>query len=112
MARQTFITLIDDITGDEGAETVAFSFQGQSYEIDLSTKNAQAFAKDMSKYIEHARKTGRATGTSRSPRGNSANRGYDLEALRDWARENGHALPARGRIRQSVIDAYKAAGGR
>ncbi len=112
MARQTFVKLIDDISGGQADETVQFSYRGQSYEIDLSTKNAQAFHRDMAKYIDHSRKAGRVATATRGSRGSGATRDYDLVALRDWAIENGHPVPSRGRVKQTIIDAYKAAGGR
>ncbi len=111
MARETIVKLFDDISGGDADMTVSFAYRGHSYEIDLSDKNAKAFDRDMEKYISHARKAGRGGGVSSSAR-RSAARDYDLASLRAWAVKNGHQVPARGRIRQSVLDSYKAAGGR
>ena len=45
MARKTRIVLEDDLSGqvlDDGAgETVSFSLDGQTYDIDLSNENAR-----------------------------------------------------------------------
>jgi len=32
-----------------------------------------------------------------------------LQAIRDWARRNGHQVSDRGRIAASVVDAFEAA---
>jgi hypothetical protein len=37
-------------------------------------------------------------------------RDFDMAALRAWARSNNVEVPQRGRIPQSVVDQYKAAG--
>ena len=42
MAKKVTVTLVDDFDGDGPAdETVEFSIDGVSYEIDLSVKNAK-----------------------------------------------------------------------
>ena len=40
MAQRVQVILEDDIDGGSAAETVSFSIDGSSYEIDLSKKNA------------------------------------------------------------------------
>ena len=42
MEQKVTITLVDDLDGSEGAETVSFGLDGTNYEIDLSEKNAAA----------------------------------------------------------------------
>jgi hypothetical protein len=37
---------------------VRFAYEGTEYEIDLSKKNAAAFHKQLTPYLEHARKAG------------------------------------------------------
>ena len=49
MAQKVNIVLIDDIDGSEAIETVSFGLDGTSYEIDLSTKNAEAQNYDFQK---------------------------------------------------------------
>ena len=43
MAQKVQVILVDDIDGGAADETVSFSLDGVSYEIDLSTKNAASF---------------------------------------------------------------------
>ena len=40
MAKETVIKLVDDLDGGVAHETVWFGLDGQTYEIDLSSKNA------------------------------------------------------------------------
>ena len=110
--------LIDDLDGSGAAETVLFSLDGTSYEIDLSKKNAAAFRKTFDRYLKAARRQGGRNSTPR-PRatkaaGNGAKpkREFNLAQLREWAGANGVAVPSRGRIPQAVVEQYKTAGGR
>ena len=59
MAQKITVALEDDIDGGPADETVRFGLGGTDYEIDLSTKNATAFRRQLAPFIEHARKTGR-----------------------------------------------------
>ncbi|TYL51177.1 histone-like nucleoid-structuring protein Lsr2 [Agromyces mariniharenae] len=103
MAKKTVVTLVDDIDGSEAIETLAFSFDGTSYEIDLSKSNAKAFRKAMQSYVDAGRKTSVRTG--RRP----ASRTSDARDIRAWAAANGVDVPARGRIPASVQEQYRAA---
>lgn len=115
MAQQTFVKLIDDIDGSEGVETVSFGLDGAAFEIDLNEKNAGKLRDALSLYIAHARRAegsraGRrvSTGTRRSGGAARTDR-EQLQAIRDWARKNGHQVSDRGRIAQEIRDAYDAA---
>jgi hypothetical protein len=74
MAQRVTVALEDDLDGGPAAETVRFGFAGAEYEIDLSKKNATAFRKAISPFLEHAR-----TAVSRSLHGLDC-RGLDLSA--------------------------------
>lgn len=63
MAKETVIKLIDDINGEEAAETVNFGLDGTAYEIELTEANSKELRKAMAKYIENSRKV---TGRKRS----------------------------------------------
>jgi hypothetical protein len=115
MAREVIEKLVDDLDGGEATETVTFALDGTSYEIDLSKKNAAAFRKVFERYIKAARRsaggTARRRRTASSSGGSKSTRDYDIAQLREWAGANDIAVPARGRIPQSVVDQYKQAGG-
>ncbi|OII36057.1 lysylphosphatidylglycerol synthetase [Curtobacterium sp. MMLR14_010] len=113
MAQKVTTHLVDDLTGDtidDGkGQTVTFGFDGSAYEIDLTDDNAEALREAFSDYIAAARKvsgrSGRTSGGSAPKRGNAE----ELGKIREWAAANGHEVSSRGRISQTVRDAYDAA---
>src|SRR6185436_2297626 len=109
MAQKVQVLLVDDINGAEAAETVSFSLDGVSYEIDLTVDNAKKLRNDLSTWVGHARRSG---GRKSSRRGTTsgARRG-DLGAVREWARNNGHKVSDRGRISADILAAYDKANG-
>jgi hypothetical protein len=113
MARKVQVILSDDLDENLSAdETVSFSLDGTSYEIDLAEKNAKEMRDAFSRYVSAARKVGRGNRVSGGGRGRASGGRMDREqagAIRDWARKNGHAVSDRGRIPASVVDAYEAA---
>ncbi len=113
MAKKVTVTLVDDFDGDGPAdETVEFSIDGVSYEIDLSSKNAQKFRDELKPWIESGRRLGgRRRGRSGAP-GRAGRASIDREqsaAIREWARRNGHKVSTRGRIPAEIIEAFHAA---
>ena len=105
MAAQTRITLIDDVDGGLADETVRFSLDGVSYEIDLSTANAKALRDRVGEWTRHARKS--ETGTK--VRKNVPAVGESRNSLiRAWAAKEGIAVPARGRIPRDVRKQFDA----
>lgn len=112
MARKTQVILIDDLDEGQADETVTFGLDGSSYEIDLSSKNAAALREAMARFVGAAHRTGRVPrGAGVAPRGRGAARAdrEQLQAIREWARRNGHTVSDRGRIPASIIEAYHAA---
>ena len=66
MAQKVQVLLVDDLDGGEATETVAFSLDGTTYEIDLSSDNAGKLRKEFAPYVDHARKaSGGAAGGRR-----------------------------------------------
>jgi hypothetical protein len=98
------VVLEDDLHGGPAAETIRFAFGGTEYEIELNKKNAKAFRKQLTPFIEHARKTGRG---QRRPRTQSARR--HSSEIRAWAKDQGIAVSERGRIPASVVEQYETA---
>lgn len=113
MAREMKLVLTDDIDGTDAAETVSFSLDQHSYEIELSNANAEKLREALAPYIEKARRVAgrqRPAGRRRSSSTGSASRtGADTSTVRAWARENGHDVSDRGRIPAEVFEAYDAA---
>ncbi len=87
-----------------------FGFDGNNYEIDLSNDNADKFREAFSDYIAAARKVGARASRPASSGCLEAPRNADeLAKIREWANANGYEVSTRGRIAQSVRDAYDAA---
>jgi Lsr2 len=106
MAQTITVALEDDLDGGPADETVRFGFGGTDYEIDLSTKNADAFRRQLAPFIEHARKTGR--GPRRRPGRTAPSREHSAD-IRAWAKDQGITVSDRGRIPTSVAKQYQAA---
>jgi hypothetical protein len=105
MAQKVSVALEDDLDGSPAAETVRFGLGGAEYEIDLSKKNARAFRKGLSQFVEHARKAGRVQSRRGARTPASRQRSGDIRA---WAKAQGIALSERGRIPASVVQQYEA----
>ncbi len=107
MARKIQVLLEDDIDGTPGAETVLFSLDGKSYEIDLSEKNADALREAFAPWIGAGRRVSGPTvaETRRRP----ARRSEDTADIRRWAAENGIPVSTRGRISADLRARYEAA---
>lgn len=101
------VILEDDIDHGKADETVTFSLDGVSYEIDLSTRNANKLRDAFSPYVASARKVGGRRGRNGSKV--AAGRVSSSAEVREWARHNGWDIPDRGRIATEVREAYVAA---
>ncbi|TWG90619.1 Lsr2 protein [Nocardioides sp. J9] len=111
MAQRVNIVLVDDIDGSDATQTVTFGLDGASYEIDLNDENAAALREALAPYLGHARKVGRGGGGGRRASKSTASAsssGASAAEIREWARENGYDVPARGRIPAEVRQAYEA----
>jgi hypothetical protein len=106
MATKTTVALQDDLDGSPADETVRFGRSGAEYEVDLNKKNARAFRQQLAPFIGHARKTG--PGQRRRPARTASSRQRSAD-IRAWAKDNGIAVSARGRIPASVAEQYQAA---
>ena len=116
MARRIVHQLVDDIDGSvlevgEG-ETVHFSLNNTSYEIDLNAAHAEELRAALEPYISAGRRAGSssAAGSARSSSSRKRPaRNPEVAAIRAWANDNGYTLSERGRIPAPVVDAYNAA---
>ncbi|WP_160665201.1 histone-like nucleoid-structuring protein Lsr2 [Pseudarthrobacter sp. ATCC 49987] len=109
MAKETKIIIRDDIDGSEDAKSYKFGWGDDQYEIDLSDKNAKKLTDFLNEYINVAAKVTarlpRSSGSSSAPK---SNKEY-LAKVRAWAADNGIEVSSRGRVAQSVVDAYEKA---
>ncbi|MBX3194853.1 MAG: Lsr2 family protein [Microbacteriaceae bacterium] len=113
MAQRHIVQLIDDLDGtplDDGAgSTVAFALEGRNYEIDLSRENLDRLRSALQPYIRAARTTATASRGRGSGKRSSRNSSAELQAIRVWAAANGYRVGDRGRIPETIREAYAAA---
>ena len=116
MARTIIVT--DDLDGSSPAEPVQFTYDGVNWEIDLSAKNREKLQKALQPFLDKAHpadmaqpKTTTPTRTrTRTRPSRSAKDGREnLDAIRQWAQENGYKVGDRGRIAKSIIEEYELA---
>jgi Lsr2 len=106
MAKTVSVVTTDDLDGSPDAEMLAFSFDGQGYEIDLSKKNLAEFEKSLQPFMDAGRRTAQRR-TARAGRG--AGSRIDNVAVRAWAVGQGLKVSERGRLSADVISKYEAA---
>jgi hypothetical protein len=112
VAQKIQVLLVDDMDGGVASETVSFGIDGGAYEIDLSANNASMLRAALADYIAHARRPSKSARHAPSIRPNRVPARADREqtqAIREWARKNGHAVNDRGRVPAAVIAAYNSA---
>ncbi|WP_226360133.1 Lsr2 family protein [Pseudonocardia sp. ICBG1142] len=115
MAKIQIECLVDDLTGGDAHETVAFAIDGVGYEIDLSSENADRLRADLAVFVARARLVPVGLGSHGvgvvKPRrlGSTATTAVRREnrRIRDWAQENGWPIAEKGRIPVQVVDAYR-----
>lgn len=109
MAQKVLVELVDDLDGSTASETVSFSLDGVSFEIDLSDNNATELRDSLAQFIEHARRTGgRKRSVTQAPTQRPSVDREQNQAIREWGRKNGFDISDRGRIPAEIIDAYHA----
>ncbi|HEX5565472.1 MAG TPA: Lsr2 family protein [Streptomyces sp.] len=107
MAQKVQVLLIDDLDGVEADETVTFALDGKTYEIDLTTANADKLRGLLEPYVQKGRRTG---GRSARGRGRAASAGNpDTAKIRAWAKANGYEVNDRGRVPANIREAYEKA---
>jgi hypothetical protein len=107
VAKQTTVTLVDDLDGNEADEQVEFSVDGKVYEIDLSAANSAKLRDALAPFVSAARRTGgrrRSAGSIATVRP-SVDREQN-QAIREWAQQRGMKISERGRIPSNVLEAY------
>lgn len=104
MAKRVVEEYISDLSGDSvdsKSPTVEFALEGVVYTIDLTDGEKDDLRKALAPFIAVAQK--------QLPSRRTNSTGAEPKAIRAWAKDNGIAVPARGRIPADVAEAYKAA---
>jgi hypothetical protein len=97
------VQLEDDLTGGPADETIHFTLDGRSYEIDLNSRHAAEFRHRLGPFTENARpvRPQRARVTVRSAASRERSR-----QIRLWAEQSGFVLSPHGRLPGDVIQQY------
>lgn len=104
---KTVESFTDDLDGTAAVETVSFSIDGVSYEIDLNRRNAKKIRADLGAWVQLGRKPVRVARRGARKR-KSADAPSESAAVRAWAAENGVTVSARGRIPADILTQYRA----
>ena len=112
VAQKVQVLLVDDLDGGEADETVTFALDGVTYEIDLTTENADKLRGLLDPYTGGGRRTGGRAGRGRTKaaRGGGGS-GPDTAKIRAWAKEKGYEVNDRGRVPATIREAYEKAHG-
>lgn len=107
MAQKTTVVLVDDIDQSDADETIYFSLDNVSYQIDLNAAHAQQLRDAMAPWIKAGRRVAgrRRRGTTAAT---AANRELSRK-VRAWAEANGIPINKRGRIPANLIEQYRRA---
>ena len=115
MTRRRTVETVDDLDGGEAEERVTFAFDGITYTLDLSRKNAIRLRSTLQPYVAAGRRIGgrpapraliaparrRPTRTRRDP--------AQTKAIREWALRHGYDVSPRGKITDEIAAAFDAA---
>jgi hypothetical protein len=113
MAKTVIVRLTDDIDGGDAEETVHFSLDGKSYEIDVNTTNASKIRSAFKPFIDLGRVSG-TNGRARAtrPAGSSGEKTLfsqlssdEKERFRTWA-----DMATARRISDSRVNGWIEAG--
>jgi hypothetical protein len=105
VAQKRVVELIDDLDGTAANQTVKFTLDGNSCEVDLSDANADELRSSLERFIANARRTG---GRKQSAIG-MGTAGPSTNDIRAWARAQGMEVNLRGRVPESIGQQYLAA---
>ncbi|AJR30345.1 histone-like nucleoid-structuring protein Lsr2 [Mycolicibacterium fortuitum] len=111
MGKRISVEMFDDLEPELAADvTIEFAFEGVGYQIDLSSKNADRFRKELAPWIQAATATsGREVRPDAKPRTPSGQAGLPRTEIRAWARANGYPVSDRGNVSAAVVRAWKSA---
>lgn len=104
MVQKIRVLLISDLDGTEADEMVRFALDGQPYEIDLTTGQAEGMRAELAVYVEHARRVSRPKAGQYRAKKNTGR--TDLPDIRQFARDRGYDIKDRGQIPVRIVEEY------
>ncbi|QGF23936.1 histone-like nucleoid-structuring protein Lsr2 [Raineyella fluvialis] len=111
MARRTHVVLEDDLDSSPAEHEVSFTFEGVSYEIDLNAEHYAELQESVAPWISHARRISgrRVTKRAGAPASAKESDGPSATEIREWAKDQGIEVSARGRVPANVRAQYEEA---
>ena len=112
MAQKVIRKFLDDIDGSAAERTFTFAVDGTHYEIDLSSENIKEFNEAIAGFVDSARRVKVSGNGRRARKASTSENGRSREqtqAVRAWARQQGHSINDRGRIPAAVQQAFDQA---
>lgn len=107
---QVIKLICDSCEDTDDVENVRFAYEGQAYEFDLCKKDADEFAKAMSRWVSDARAVGVSRGRPLAVSTTVDDRDYDPAVVRAWAKSADIEVSAKGRVSADVVAKWKEAG--
>lgn len=108
------VILVDDLDSSEGEDVARreFPLLNRTFAIDLSDANQQRLSEALEfidSVLESSREVKQASRSKKVPDPAPRLQGYTLTDVREWAREQGLEVPARGKAPAEVIEQFIAA---
>ncbi|KAA9374469.1 Lsr2 family protein [Microbispora cellulosiformans] len=108
------VILVDDLDHSEGDDVARreFPLLNRTFAIDLCDENhkrlneALAFVEEV---LENAREVKQASRAKKAADASPRLRGHTLTDVREWAREQGLEVPARGKVPDEILERFVAA---
>ncbi len=107
MAQQ--LVIVDDLTGEPGAQTRGLRLDGVEYEVDLTDASFKELQDLLRPYLEVARVVRKGGAGAGRPVRKAQVLPSSTSTIRAWAGANGVTCPQRGRIPATVVAAYEQA---
>ncbi|MFF1635224.1 Lsr2 family protein [Leifsonia sp. NPDC058248] len=106
VSKRLIYELLDDLDQQPipagTGETVRFSLDGATYEIDLSDEHVARLRADFEQWIGAAHRVEAASGDVATTK-------HERRMIRDWAREQGLGVSEKGQIPRSIIEEFRKA---
>ncbi|MEV6986721.1 Lsr2 family protein [Sphaerisporangium sp. NPDC051017] len=106
--------LVDDLDHSEGDDVARreFPLLSRTFAIDLSDANQQRLSEALAfieEVLESSREVKQASRSKKAADPSPRLQGYTLTDVREWAREQGLEVPARGKVADEVLEKFIAA---
>ena len=106
MVRKVLEQLVDDLDASPASQSVVFSLDSRTYQIDLNDRHAEELRATLGAFVDAARRVRSQPGGSGTGSGSAGANTDRNAAIRRWALNEGVELPNRGRVAAAVVAAF------